>query len=158
MRSRGELGDGDDDVGDVFGEEHLGAALGADGLRAVFENWRIDFAGKNGCDADVAIRFLVGDARAEGGDSEFGSVVGHTADGGGSFAGNRRDIDDHSVFPRPHLRQHGVHGVVNAGGVDCQNAVPVGRRHVRHEAVFEIHAGGVNENVDLTQLLTRPRK
>jgi len=87
--SRRQPGDGDDDVGDVFGEEHLGAALGGDGLRAVFEDRRIDFAGKNRRDADVVAGFFVGDAGAEGCDGELRSVLSDAADRRGSFAGDR---------------------------------------------------------------------
>src|SRR5438105_26594 len=74
MRPRRELGDGDDDVGNVFGKKHFGAALGGDGLRTMFEDRRIDFARKDGGDANVVSDFFVGDTRAQGGDGEFRGV------------------------------------------------------------------------------------
>src|SRR5436305_1399616 len=103
MRPRRQLHDGDDHVGDVFGKEHFGFALLADGGGTVFQNGRVHFAWVDVGDADAVGDFFAPRRDAEGGDGEFAGVVGDAAERPGPFAGGGGDVDDDAVFFGPHL-------------------------------------------------------
>src|SRR5688572_14285506 len=62
--ARGEQGQGDDDRAEVFRLDHLGFSFGGDRRGAMFEDWRIDFAGVDRRDPHAVGRDFVADAGA----------------------------------------------------------------------------------------------
>ncbi len=64
MRQRRELGDSQGDVSDVRRLEYRGAMFGRGRHRSVVQNWRIDFARKNGGHSNAVFPFILGGAGA----------------------------------------------------------------------------------------------
>ena len=87
---------------------------------------------------------------AERGLGELRGAISNAAEAGSPDAGHRRNIHDQSVVSRTHSGQNSVHGVVGAGRIDGQHAIPIFRSGFGHRAALDIPVLVMGQNIQLS--------
>ncbi len=125
---------------------------------ALFQNWRVYFAGIDIRNANAFATHFVGNAGAQRSHREFTGGVCDATQGDGSLACDARDVDDRAVLARSHLWQDGVDAVVSAGGIDGHDLIPLFGSHRVDRAILDIDAGCVHQDVYLPNGFFEPFK
>lgn len=140
--------DRDDELADVGGSQDLFALFCGDWDGALFEDRGVDFTGVDVGDANAFGTDFVGHTSTEGGHGEFAGGVGHAAQGKGSLSSDAGDVDDEARAARAHGGKDSVNQVVGAGCIDRHDLVPLFGEHFTDGAILDIHAGGIDQDID----------
>lgn len=143
----GELGDGDDERGDVLGVDHARFLFVGNFDGAFVEDGCVDLAGEDAGNADAVVCFLGIDGGGHAGDSEFGGGVGHAGERVGALSGDRGDVENEPVLALAHCGEGGVDQVEKSGAVDREELVEVGGVNLADLALGDVDAGGIDEDI-----------
>src|SRR5437016_9288532 len=102
----------------------------------------------DGAAADPVHAFLDVDLVYQRAQRLLAGVVGRAAEIALIAGEIGHDVDYQAVAPRAHRRQHRERAVKRAVQVDADDAVPIGRREILEEALRDVGARAVDEDVD----------
>ena len=145
---RGRFGDEAHHTSQIFHLEHLRLVLGQRrfGPRLLQRCHRL--AGMDRAAADPVHAFLDVDLVYQRAQRLLARVVGRAAEIALIAGEIGHDVDHQAVAPRAHRRQHRERAVKRAVQVDADDAVPIGRREILEEALRDVGARAVDEDVD----------
>lgn len=159
---RGTVGDPDEGVGNVGGDERVHAGINFIGTLAIaFETdegeFGFDQAGIDGADANAGAKEFEAQGTGDGHFTEFGGAI-HGAAGVGGAAGDGADIDDAGTGFVRHKGQCSAGDAEQAEDVALDHGVPIGILAGGNGIQSMSAAGIINEDVEglLFQLLFQP--
>ncbi len=123
-------------------------SLSADGCGSIVQDRRIHFAWIDIRDPDTFLTDFVRDRSAECRHRKLAGTV--NLQRSHQFAGNGRNVDDQTVFRRPHRGQDFVHAAVRTGRVSSEARGPSPPANIA--IILDLSTGTVDQNVNVTNV------